>query len=74
VKNIGFDSGTHGSRTLRWTLSRQAISGRRVTFPRAIQIIDDDYVMVQKAIFRQMGGQVGSFVRRVKRSFDFGAW
>jgi GT2 family glycosyltransferase len=72
VKNIGFDSGTHGSRMLRWTLSRQIVSTRPIAFPRGIQIIGHDYHMVQKAIFRQMGGQLGRFFRRVKRCFDSG--
>jgi len=70
VRNIGFASGAHGSRTLRWTLSRQVISDRPVAFPGMIQVIDQDYVMVQKAIFRQMGGQLGRFLRRVKRCLD----
>ncbi len=72
VRNIGFTSGTHGSRTLRWTLSRQVISDRPIAFPGVIQIIDQDYVMVQKAIFRQMGGQLGGVLRRVKRCLDSG--
>ena len=67
VKNIGLDSGTHGSRTLRWTLSRQVVSTRPIAFPREIQIIDHDSVMVQKAIFRQMGGLAGTLLRRVRR-------
>jgi hypothetical protein len=67
VKNIGLDSGTHGSRMLRWTLSGQAISIRPVSFPRSIQVIEHDYILVQKAIFRQMGGQLGALLRRVRR-------
>jgi hypothetical protein len=73
VRNIGFASGTHGSRVLRWTLSRQAISINPISFPRVNQVIDHDYVMVQKAIFRQMGGQLGALFRYVKRCLDSGS-
>jgi hypothetical protein len=73
VKNIGLDRGTHGSRMLRWTLSGQAISIRPVSFPRSIQVIDHDYILVQKAIFRQMGGQLGALLRRVRRLLASGA-
>jgi hypothetical protein len=66
VKNIGFDSGTHGSRSLRWTLTRQVVSTRPIAFPRGVQIIGHDYLMVQKAIFRQMGGQLGKFFRKIR--------
>ena len=73
VKNIGLDSGTHGSRMLRWTLSGQAVSIRPVSFPRSIQVLDHDYILVQKAIFRQMGGHVGALLRRVRRLWASGA-
>jgi hypothetical protein len=73
VKNIGLDSGTHGSRMLRWTLSGQTVSAKPISFPRAIRVIDRDYVMVQKAIFRQMGGLFGAFLRHVRRFMASGA-
>lgn len=73
VRNIGFASGTHGSRVLRWTLSQQSISVGPVTFPRVNQVVAHDYVIVQKAIFRQMGGWLGALFRYVRRCLNFGA-
>jgi hypothetical protein len=73
VRNIGLDSGTHGSRMLRWTISGQAVSIRPVSFPRFIQVIDQDYRLVQKAIFRQMGGQLGALLRRGRKLLASGA-
>ena len=67
VKNIGLNSGTHGSRMLRWTLAGQAVSDKPISFPRAIRVIEHDFILVQKAIFRQMGGQLGALLRRVRR-------
>jgi GT2 family glycosyltransferase len=72
VRNIGFDSGTHGSRVLRWTLSRQPISEEPVSFPTVTQIIDHDYALVKKALFRQMGGQLGAMFRWVRRRLASG--
>jgi hypothetical protein len=75
VRNIGFDSGRHGSRILRWTLSGQAISSKPIFFPRIVKIIDHDYVVVQKAIYRQMGGLIGSLLRRLRKFLDLaGRW
>ena len=67
IKNIGLGSGTHGSRMLRWTQARQAVSVNPISFPRTIQVIEHDFILVQKAIFRQMGGQFGALLRRVRR-------
>lgn len=72
VRNIGFASGSHGSRILRRTLAGQAISVKQISFPRLIRVIDHDYVMVQKAIFRQMGGQLGALFRCVRRCLGSG--
>lgn len=72
VRNIGFASGTHGSRVLRWTLSRQAISDEPVSFPRVTQVVDDDYVLLQKALFRQTGGQLGAIFRWARRCLGSG--
>lgn len=71
VKNIGLDSGTHGSRILRWTLAGQAVSVKSISFPRTVQVIDQDYILVQKAIFRQMGGRLGALFRYVRRRLAF---
>ena len=70
VRNIGFASGTHGSRVLRWTLSRQPISDEPVAFPCVTQIVDNDYALVKKALFRQMGGQLGAMFRWVRRCYS----
>ena len=72
VRNIGFDSGTHGSRVLRWTLSRQAISDHPVSFPRVTQVVAADYTLVQKALFRQTGGQLGAMFRWARRCLGSG--
>lgn len=71
VKNIGLDSGTHGSRILRWTLAGQAVSVKPISFPRQIQVIDQDFILVKKAIFRQMGGRLGALFRYVRRRLAF---
>lgn len=67
VRNIGFASGTHGSRVLRWTLARQPISDEPVSFPRLRQVVDHDYALVKKALFRQTGGQLGAMFRWARR-------
>lgn len=72
VRNIGFTSGTHGSRVLRWTLSRQPISDEPVSFPRVTQVEDNDYALVKKALFRQTGGQLGALFRWARRCLAFG--
>jgi hypothetical protein len=72
VRNIGFASGTHGSRVLRWTLSRQPISDEPVSFPRVTQVMDDDYALLKKALFRQTGGQLGAVFRWARRRLGSG--
>ena len=71
VKNIGLASGTHGSRILRWTLAGQAVSVKPISFPRTVQVIEQDFILVQKAIFRQMGGRFGALFRYVRRRLAF---
>ena len=72
VRNIGFASGTHGSRVLRWTLSRQAISDEPVSFPRATGVVNEDYALLKKALYRQTGGQLGAMFRWARRCLGSG--
>lgn len=76
VRNIGLGSGTHGSRMLRWTLAGQTISDKSVTLPEAVAVNEHDFGLVQKAIYRQMGGKLGALLRGVRKllvSFNQGA-
>jgi len=72
VRNIGFAGGTHGSRVLRWTLSRQPISDEPVSFPRVTQVVDGDYALLKKALFRQTGGPLGAVFRWARRRLGSG--
>jgi hypothetical protein len=72
VRNIGFAGGTHGSRVLRWTLSQQPISDEPVLFPRVTQVVDGDYALLKKALFRQMGGPLGAVFRWARRRLGSG--
>lgn len=67
VKNIGLDSGTHGSRILRWTLAGQIATLQAVSLPQKICVVEQDFIFVQKAIYRQMGGNFGALLRRARR-------
>jgi hypothetical protein len=69
VKNIGLGSGTHGSRILRWTLAGQTISDRPIYLPDRIVMNEHDFSLVQKAIFRQMGGRLGGILRSARKLF-----
>lgn len=67
VKNIGLDSGTHGSRMLRWTLAGQIATTQTVLLPQNIYVVEQEFIFVQKAIYRQMGGKFGAVLRRARR-------
>jgi GT2 family glycosyltransferase len=66
VRNIGLGGGTHGSRILRWTLAGQDIYVKPISLPQTIGVKDEDFILVQKAIFRQMGGSLGALLRRAR--------